>query len=281
MLRERHAVGAQSLAPAIELRGVGDVEGAGALLDRAVKVRDPDLEHVERNRFRECVHLLLDDGAAVGGGDVRHAVDRQRGEVDEPQGVRRRRGIGADRIDQIAQELRHPRPEAAAGGDRHLPEGGVEAVSRGVALVDREVAAALHQDFGDTPVEGQRLQDPHPRPGGVGVRGGRGHDHRPRHRHREFGELGVGGKERRGPHRAPGIVDVDRHLFLQRPRRRREGRVAPAVRAAAVPGSGIVRENPLGGADRGADRRARPVVPGPGGAHQGLRGLAGVQVLGC
>ena len=70
MARQRGAVDPQALAPAPELVAVADVERAGALLDGAVEVRDPDLEHVERHGFGERVHLLVDHRAPVGGGDV-------------------------------------------------------------------------------------------------------------------------------------------------------------------------------------------------------------------
>ena len=263
----------------VELLAVGDVERAGALLDRAVQVRDPDLEHVERHGLGERVDLLVDDRAAIGGGRVDDPVDRERGEVHQPERVGRRRGVGAHRFGEAAQQRRHPAPEAAVGGHGDAPERRVEAGVGGVAAVDRQVAAALHQDLGDAPVERQRLQHPHPRPGGVAVGDGRGDDDGARDRHGELGEPGVAGEEGRRPHRAPGVVDVDRDLVGHRPGGGGERRVALAFRAAAVARGGVVGEDPLARADGGADGAGRPVVLRPHRADQGLGGLAGVHVL--
>ena len=101
-----------------ELLAVGDVEGAGALLDGAVQVRYPDLEHVEGDGLGERVHLLVDDRAAVGGGDVGHPVDREGGEVDEPE---RAGAAGAVSVrtasTRVAEQCRDPGPEPAARRD--------------------------------------------------------------------------------------------------------------------------------------------------------------------
>ena len=122
MPRQRHAVGPESLAPAPELVAVGDVQRPGALLDGAVQIGDPDLQYVERHRLGERVHLLVDHRAPVRGGSVGDPVDRQGGEVDQPERRGRRRGIGAHGIDQVAQQPGHPGPEAAVGRDVDPPE---------------------------------------------------------------------------------------------------------------------------------------------------------------
>ena len=107
-------VGPQALAPAPELVAVGDVERPGALLDGAVQIGDPDLEDVERHRFGERVDLLVDDRAAIGRRGVGDPVDRKGRQVDEPERRGGRGGVGAHRIDEVAQQLRDPGPETRA-----------------------------------------------------------------------------------------------------------------------------------------------------------------------
>ena len=277
--REGRAVTAKSLAPAREPLAVCDIHGAGAFLDCAVDIGYPDLEHVERHRLGQGVHLLFHHGAPVGGGGVHDPVDRKRRQVDESQGVGRRGRVGAHRIDEAAEQIRDPVPEAARRRHREATEHGVETLIGSIATVYGQIAAALHQDLGHSSVERQGFEHPHPGPGRIGVGDRRGHDHGARDRHGEFAQVAVRRQEARRLHRAPGVVHVDRRLVLERAGCGGQGRVAFSVRAAAVARGGVIRKNALPRPDRGADRGARPVVLRPDGADESLGRLAGVQVL--
>ena len=127
---ERDAVGAKPRPPALELGAVGDVQAARAFLDGAVQVRDPHLQNVQRHGLGERVHFLVDHRAAVGRRGVDDPVDGQGGEIHQPQGGRRRGGVLADGVHEVAQQHRDPRPEPVVRRDRHAVQRGVEAIRR-------------------------------------------------------------------------------------------------------------------------------------------------------